>query len=311
MEGLRPRESFGSPLSNVGSDVKLKSQFEMLNSSWFSTSIERDDFYTQLLSADGSLQKFTIGEYSVKNTGKTLRIYRSTDNPHSGYELNRSLIELKEELQNCAKISAPQSVKLAIIQAVLQKENGYPTVDFFDALDLLHKQSLTPTLLLIDEVGIDHGKFDRQVTEDQLKLIKKVQELDGQILVCTRTAQPDLKPILKEAIAGANHTFYSVIKLNKLENQELRTRLQKADFVVVSGFDTNECVRRTVGAKRDDWEYDNIQIPGLVQENIPTLYSDYCSRGKNRNRWEASRFESALFFLGSRRRSLSLRCTGR
>lgn len=187
--------------------------------------------------------------------------------------------------------------KLGIIQAALPKENGYPTINFFYALDVLAQQSLKPTLLLIDEVGEDRNALDKQITNNQLDLIKKVQELGGQFIVCVRPGQTEIKPELKQVLDRIPHDSYVIVKLNKLENPELRTKIQDADFVVVSGFDTNECVRATIGAKRDDRRSGLATGGGLMQYNIPVLYSDDCSRGDMaHNVWEGSRFASSLFF---------------
>ena len=189
--------------------------------------------------------------------------------------------------------------KLDILKATLAKdENGYPALELDDALDSLNEKGLKPTLLLIDEVGKDLNGVDKQITKNQLALIDKVEMLGGQVLICTRPSQPDLKPELKTAVARVPHTFYSISPLNKLENPELREQVRAADFVIVAGFDTNECVRNTVGVQEDFDEYYKNMTPGLVQTGIPVLFSDDCARGFRSNKWEGSRFEDALFFWG-------------
>jgi hypothetical protein len=189
--------------------------------------------------------------------------------------------------------------KLDILKTTLAKdENGYPALKLDHALDSLHKKGLKPTLLLIDEVGEDRNDFDKQITKNQLALIDKVKKLGGQVLICTRPSQPDLKPELKSAVASVLHTFCSIRPLNKLENPELRDQVCAADFVIVAGFDTNECVRNTVGVQEDFQDYYEDMTPGLVQAGIPVLFSDDCARGTRSNKWEGSRFEDALFFWG-------------
>jgi hypothetical protein len=190
-------------------------------------------------------------------------------------------------------------LNLDIVKATLAKdENGYPALELDHALDSLRKKGMKPTLLLIDEVGEDRNDFDKQITKKQLALIGKVKKLGGQVLICTRPCQPDLKPELESAVAGVPHTFYSIVSLNKLENPELREQVRAADFVIVAGFDTNKCVRNTLGVQEDFNEYHEDMSPGLVQDGIPVLFSDDCARGIKSNKWEGSRFEDALFFWG-------------
>lgn len=220
-----------------------------------------------------------------------------------------------EEKSDLGKEVAPNSIasvsvsaandvgvsKLSVIQAALPKENGYPTVGFLEAIDALGKKSLMPTLLLIDEVEEDNFSNDRQVTEKQLEVINKVKEMGGQILVCCRPCQPNLKPALQAALAGSNFVYYSISELNKLQNKDLHAKLQKSDFVIVAGFDTNDCVRATIGALRDDGRLemsDRLYPNGLIQAKIPVLYSDDCSRGMKSNMWEGSRFGDTLFLWG-------------
>ncbi|MGK6307195.1 hypothetical protein [Variovorax sp. DT-64] len=188
---------------------------------------------------------------------------------------------------------------LDIVKATLAKdENGYPALNLDHALNSLHDKGLKPTLLLIDEVGDDRNGFDKQITKNQLALIDKVKKLGGQVLICTRPCQPLLKPELESAVANVLHTFHSINPLNKLEDPELRKQVRAADFVIVAGFDTNACVRNTVGVQEDFNEYYENMTPGLVQDGIPVLFSDDCARGIKSNKWEGSRFEDALFFWG-------------
>lgn len=184
--------------------------------------------------------------------------------------------------------------KCRAIQATIPKENGYPTVDFLGAIDALGKQSLTPTLLLIDA----DEPFGSNVIKNQLALISKVKEMGGQILVCCRSGQT-VNPALQAALADTEYTYYQINELNKLQKPELLERLHQADFVVVAGYDTNDCVRATIGARRDDGleELSDYKYPnGMIQEGIPVLFSDECSQGKKHNLWEGSRFKENLFF---------------
>lgn len=226
--------------------------------------------------------------------------YRGTENETSNEVTSFEAGEANHVLEVGEK-------KLHIMNATLAKdENGYPALKLDRALDSLREKGLKPTLLLIDEVGEDRNDFDEQITKNQLSLIDKVKELGGQVLICTRPAQPDLKPELKRAVGSVPHTYYSISPLNKLEDPELREQVRAADFVIVAGFDTNECVRNTVGVQEDFDEYQKDMTPGLVQAGIPVLFSDDCARGIGSNKWEGSRFEDALFFWGKENSSYRL-----
>ena len=189
--------------------------------------------------------------------------------------------------------------RLSLIQALIPKEHGYPTVGLFDAMDALRAHSLKPTLLLIDESSDDTDASYDRITKKQIELINKVKQMCGRIIICCLPCQPNLKPALRAALEGSNHTCYLIEGLNKLENQEVREQIRKSDFVVVAGFDTNECVRATIGARCyfDDGRYAQaLPQKGVIQAEIPVLYDDGCSHGLRPNQWEGERFIESLFF---------------
>jgi hypothetical protein len=186
--------------------------------------------------------------------------------------------------------------RISLIQSILVKDNdGYPTVGFLDAIEELGRHSLRPTLLLIDESA--EAADDTDTTRNQVQLLEKVKKVGGQVIVCCFPSWANLNPLQKAALEGFDYRTYQISVFNKLQNQELQEQLKKADFVVVAGFDTNDCVRSTVGARC----YNNaashlLSHPGLMQLGIPVLFDDNCSHGTCKNQWEGERCAETLFF---------------
>ncbi len=185
-----------------------------------------------------------------------------------------------------------------IIQAALEKHDGYPTIEFFAAIDLLSAKGLKPTLLLIDDFGAGSGAPDTKTIQNQKKLIIKVTQSGGNIFICTEVYRYSLKRDLQDTVdnCGAKTRVYQGNgRLNKLSNGTLLADLEYADYVIIAGYEANYVIRNTVGVSRDH-NQDMLLGAGLMQHGIPTLYADFCSTAADENKWEGARSKPNLYF---------------
>jgi len=222
--------------------------------------------------------------------------------------LNATLNEIYQTTKREGKESQIKffAKNLEQISSLLPKKNGYPEHTFSEALEALETIDLTSLLLLIDAATTNHSSTDKAITNNQIQLIKKIKKMGGWVVVCCSSSQPTLKPELLEKLEDyENVKFVTEDSSNKLKNEIVWMEVECSCSVVVSGDDTNGCVRATItatigiGANRDSDDVGEdapSTLKSLLQKKIAILCPSACIHGIKEDIWKEARFSDSMFF---------------